>query len=119
MQHIKDNLRGLWRVGAETFATELAGAVDRVNYNQPIGRLNALAALVSYLPAADPRLYCIEEGNAQLPARLLDAAAAGGRAALRFGVGVRQVTQLADGRFELVTTSDDPGDNGELMAGCG
>ncbi|KAI8469589.1 MAG: Prenylcysteine lyase-domain-containing protein [Monoraphidium minutum] len=78
--HLRDNLKGLWGYGAARFAAELAGSVDKVNYNQPISHMNAMAALVSYLPAADPRLYRVAGGNGQLPAKLLEAAAAAGRA---------------------------------------
>ena len=67
--------------------------------------MNALAALVSYLPAADPSLYCIKEGNAALPAALLSAAAAGGWAHLRAGEGVASVARGDDGRFTLNTTA--------------
>ena len=78
-----------------------ARPADRVNYNQPLGSMNAMAALVSYLPASDPRLYQIAEGNGQLPAKLLEAAAAGGRARLLTGAGVREVARLGDGRYLL------------------
>jgi hypothetical protein len=46
--------RGLFRYGAGAFIEELAGAVNRINYDQANQGMNALAGLVSYLPAAQP-----------------------------------------------------------------
>lgn len=101
----QDNLRGLWRPGAARFATELAGAVDRVNYNQDIQTMNALAALVSYLPAADARLLSVAAGNAALPAALIEKGAREGWAALKTGVAVREAARGGDGRYTLNTTA--------------
>lgn len=96
---------GIWRFGALRFGKELAGAVDRVNYNQPIDQMNALAALVSYLPAADPSLFSIQEGNSQLPGKLLARAVARGRARVLLGRGVREVRRLKDGRYDLIVNA--------------
>jgi hypothetical protein len=48
--------QGLLRYGAAAFIEELAGAVNRINYNQRNEGMNALAGLVSYLPAAQPEV---------------------------------------------------------------
>lgn len=47
---------GILRYGAAAFIEELAGAVNRINYNQRNAGMNALAGLVSYLPAAQPEV---------------------------------------------------------------
>jgi hypothetical protein len=44
------------RYGFAAFVEELAGAVNRINYNQCNQGMNALAGLVSYLPAAQPEV---------------------------------------------------------------
>lgn len=106
LEHLKESLTGIWKPGAERFANELAGAVDRVNYNQAISTMNAMAALVSYLPAADPSLVSIQGGNSLLPLRLLEHAERDGRARVRLGAGVTEVTRLGDGRYQLNVTGD-------------
>ncbi|WIA35625.1 hypothetical protein OEZ86_004041 [Tetradesmus obliquus] len=77
---------GVLRYGAAAFIEELAGAVNRINYNQRNAGLNALAGLVSYLPAAQPEVYSIQEGNAALPRKL---AAAAKLQALHLGTAVQ------------------------------
>ena len=57
----QDNLLQYWRehigtsASAERFASELLGAVTRANYNQGNEEVNALAGLVSALPATGAR----------------------------------------------------------------
>eukprot|EP00879_Flechtneria_rotunda_P022346 GHRR01023577.1.p1 GENE.GHRR01023577.1~~GHRR01023577.1.p1 ORF type:complete len:446 (+),score=200.88 GHRR01023577.1:606-1943(+) len=87
-----------WRFGAARFAEELAGAVNRVNYNQPNQAMNALAGLVSYLPAADPDVYMIKEGNAALPHKL---AARLGLQAVHTGAAVTAVQLDSNGQYML------------------
>lgn len=54
---LQDHLgRGLFRYGSGRFIDELAGAINRINYNQRNQAMNALAGLVSYLPAAQPEV---------------------------------------------------------------
>lgn len=48
--------------GIELFTSEVVGAVGRVNYNQRVGELNALAGLVSLLPSTDSRVFTIQVG---------------------------------------------------------
>lgn len=68
--------------------------------------MNALAALVSYLPAADPSVRAVAEGLSEISRRALSEAAARGRAALRLGAGVTAVARGADGRYLLNVTGD-------------
>jgi hypothetical protein len=84
--------------------THIKKARTHTQTGQSIGTMNALAALVSYLPAADPSLFTVKEGNSQLPKRLIGRMAAGGWGRLEGGRGVREVRQLADGRFVLNIT---------------
>ncbi|KAK9823597.1 hypothetical protein WJX72_004119 [[Myrmecia] bisecta] len=57
------------------FGSELAAAVNRVNYNQG-NALNALAGMVSMLPTVDSRVFAIKGGNRRLPEELLKNASA-------------------------------------------
>eukprot|EP00775_Hariotina_reticulata_P008634 gene8634-8815_t len=82
---------GVLRYGAARFIEELAAAVNRINYNQPNEVLNAMAGLVSYLPAAEPEVYSIQQGNSALPQRL---AAAAQLEALHLRAAVLGVFQL-------------------------
>ncbi|CAM9810990.1 unnamed protein product, partial [Laminaria digitata] len=54
--------------------SELAHAVNRVNYNQDNG-LNALAGVVSLCPAVTGDLFAVEGGNSRLSEELLKASA--------------------------------------------
>jgi prenylcysteine oxidase/farnesylcysteine lyase len=58
------------------FASEFVSAASLVNYNQANINLNALAGLVSLLPAVDSRLYSIKEGNQKLAEGTFHAAGA-------------------------------------------
>jgi hypothetical protein len=49
-----------------SFASEFVSAASLVNYNQQNIDVNGLAGLVSLLPAVDPQLYSIKEGNEKL-----------------------------------------------------
>lgn len=97
---MQDHLsHGLWRYGAERFTDELAGAINRINYNQQNQVLNAMAGLVSYLPAAQPDIYYIKEGNAVLPQKL---AAAAALQAVHVGVAVQAVQLRSDRRYDVI-----------------
>jgi Prenylcysteine lyase len=61
VQYIHDYLHSY-----SNFASEFVAAASLVNYNSANIQLNALAGLVSLLPAVDPRLYSIKEGNQKL-----------------------------------------------------
>lgn len=78
------------------FASEFIAAVNRVNYNQD-NTLNALAGMVSMLPAMDPRVFKIKGGNEQLPQRLLQ----GAGVHLKRGWSVEEVRSAKGCRFEL------------------
>jgi hypothetical protein len=61
--------------GREHFMEDLAGAINRCNYNQQSTTMNALAGLVSYLPAAGSGgVWQVMGGNSLLAARMLHAA---------------------------------------------
>ncbi|KAF8056474.1 PCYOX1 [Scenedesmus sp. PABB004] len=97
--------------GAARFAAELAGAVSRINYNQANEQLNAMAGLVSYLPAAAPEVYAIKEGNSALPAALV---AAAGLEALHLRAAVAAVRREPGGAFSLDVNVSAP-DGGALQ----
>ncbi|PNH12489.1 Farnesylcysteine lyase [Tetrabaena socialis] len=67
--YMQEWLVRLW--GGAAFAEEVAGAVNRCNYNQGNSQLNALAGLVSYGPAAYGSVWSIQGGNRQLVSALL------------------------------------------------
>jgi len=54
------------------FQSELAAAVNRVNYNAPNHELSALAGLVSFVPMISGSLFAIDGGNQLLAASALD-----------------------------------------------
>lgn len=83
--------------GADLLAAELVGGVNRCNYNQANLELNALAGMVSMLPATEPDVFRIRGGNGLLPPALLAAA----NASVRCPLPVGAVHRRADGRFEL------------------
>lgn len=78
------------------FASEFVASVNRVNYGQG-NRLNALAGMVSMLPAVDSRIFKIEGGNQLLPRRLLQSAGVH----LKYGWNVNEVRAAKHGRYEL------------------
>ncbi|KAG2497883.1 hypothetical protein HYH03_004149 [Edaphochlamys debaryana] len=65
-----------WLFGGPAFCNEVAGAVNRCNYNQNNEHMNALACLVSFGPAAYGKTYQIVGGNRQLVTGLLAASGA-------------------------------------------
>lgn len=70
-QYMNATLRSPFAYGGRDFATNFAGAINRVNYNQHNAQLNGLAAAVSYIPAADQDVFALRDGNGQLATRLL------------------------------------------------
>jgi prenylcysteine oxidase/farnesylcysteine lyase len=50
---------------------ELIAAAVRVNYNQPLTTMNALAGAVGIIPLAKPDLFSVKEGNARIPELLI------------------------------------------------
>lgn len=83
------------------FASEFIAAINRVNYNQG-NTLNALAGMVSMLPAVDSRVFKIKGGNQLLPQRLLLKA----RAHVKRGWSVEEVRGIAKGCFQLHATKN-------------
>jgi protoporphyrinogen oxidase len=79
------------------FAAEFVAAASKVNYNQENFQLNALAGLVSLLPAADSRLFTIKEGNQELINRTLTAA----DAHVHLNTAVVSIAALDNGQFEV------------------
>lgn len=108
-----------------SFASEFVTAAGLVNYNQNTLELNALAGLVSLLPATDPRLFRVDQGNEKLAARILQHV----NATLNLNATVTQITKSPNGGFNLTvegcsagpwtTGRSNPG-GGETKAGsCG
>ena len=72
VQYIQDTFHD----ASSRFAKEIVASASKVNYNQENIELNALAGLVSLLPATDPRIFRIKEGNEKLISGVLSAAGA-------------------------------------------
>ncbi len=126
-----------WAWGVDKFAEELAGGINRCNYNQPTSSMNALASewgprvidlglgcrvervavdgtpgvcapcipgksagLVSFLPAAEGRVWAVREGNSQLAVRMLNASGA----TLALNTHVASLERAKDGTYTLTTT---------------
>ncbi|KXZ56140.1 hypothetical protein GPECTOR_1g119 [Gonium pectorale] len=97
--------RRWWLWGGGPFSDEVAGAINRCNYNQHNEQLNALAGLVSYGPAAYGNVWQIVGGNRQLVSGLLAESGATVHTAAR----VTRVARLADGKYLLAVTTGRPG----------
>jgi len=78
------------------FETEFVASVNRVNYNQE-NTINALAGMVSMLPAMDSRIFKIKGGNQHLPQRLLQEAGVH----MKEGWAVLEVRPAKGNRLEL------------------
>jgi hypothetical protein len=74
------------------FASEFVSAASITNYNQQNVQLNALAGLISLLPAVDPRLYSIKEGNQ----KLAEGAFAAAKANVHLHSAVREINAVVD-----------------------
>ncbi|KAL4428033.1 hypothetical protein ABPG75_002122 [Micractinium tetrahymenae] len=90
-------LRTNMGTSADLLAAELIGGVNRCNYNQANLELNALAGMVSMLPATEPSVFRIKGGNGLLPPALLAAA----NASVRWPLPVGVVRRLDDWCFAL------------------
>lgn len=89
VQYIHDYLHSY-----SNFASEFVSAASITNFNQQNLQLNALAGLVSLLPAVDPRLYSIKEGNQKLAEGTFAAA----KANLHLNSAVREITAVVGNR---------------------
>lgn len=102
--------------GGDLLVAEVLGGVNRCNYNQGNMQLNALAGMVSMLPATQPGAFRLKGGNGQLAPRLLSAV----NATVYCPVTVSGIARLADGRFSLSLAAAPLGDAGVGAAeSCG
>lgn len=69
-----------------------------MNYDQSNLQLNALAGLVSLLPATDSKVFAIKGGNSQLASATISAA----NVSVHLNTTVSLVALLKDGRFQLI-----------------
>jgi len=74
------------------FASEFVSAASITNYNQQNLQLNALAGLISLLPALDSRLYSIKEGNQKLAEGTFEAA----NATVHLNSAVREINAVVN-----------------------
>eukprot|EP00798_Chlamydomonas_sp_ICE-L_P018393 gene18393-24865_t len=91
----------LW--GTAAFMDELAAAINRCNYNQRNSQLNALAGLVSFLPAAAGSIWAIEGGNRRAASAMFKASGA----TLHKPCTVQAIHASEDGKFFLLTQCGD------------
>jgi len=84
-------------IGESLFADEFVAAASGTNYNQRNLDLNALAGLVSLLPAVDGRILRLQGGNQALPLEILAAV----NASVHLGHSVEKITVQPDGRYTL------------------
>ena len=73
VQYIRDTFHTY-----STFAAEIVAAASKTNYNQNNMELNAFAGLVSLLPATDPRVVRIKEGNTKIAETVIEHVVDGG-----------------------------------------
>ena len=79
------------------FAKEFVAGVGKTNYDQSAMELNALAGLVSLLPATDGKVVHIAEGNQQLVSRTLSKA----NVTVFTGRPVDTITMVDKGHFVI------------------
>lgn len=87
-------------IGESLFADEFVAAASGTNYNQRNLDLNALAGLVSLLPAVDGRVLRVQGGNQALPFKVITTV----NASLHLGQAVTKVILQPDGRYSLSFT---------------
>lgn len=97
-------LRTNMGTSADLLGAELIGGVNRCNYNQDNLQLNALAGMVSMLPATSPSVFRIKGGNGLLPQALLKAV----NASVRCPATVGMVHRQSDGSFTLHAATPEP-----------
>lgn len=61
-----------WPWGGRRFANEIAGAINKCNYNQKNEDLTALAGLVSFMPEANGDVWSVPGGNERVAVALLN-----------------------------------------------
>ena len=97
--------------GYGAFAREFVAGVNAVNYDQSNVQMNALAGLVSLLPATDSRLFAIKGGNWQLAGATLEATGAH----VRLNTTARTVQLQSDGTFQLTYETGEGATGAEMF----
>ena len=113
----QDYLNHWWSWGEDAFANDLAGAINRVNYNQRNEQMNALAGLVAYLPASgggQNATWAIEGGNSRLAVALIKAA---GGVTAKYNHKVSRVSRNASSGLFSVSFKTGPGRGDEVEEG--
>lgn len=103
VQFIQDSYRHYSR-----FAAEMVAAASLANYGQLNIDLNAFAGLVSLLPATDPRVFRIVQGNERLVEATLEAACA----TVHLHTRVAEIAATGDGTYHLTIETDEIIDSG-------
>lgn len=97
------------------FASEYVAAAGKVNYNQGNLDLNGMAGMISLIPATDPRLFRVQQGNQNLATGVMRLV----NASVFLNTIVTGIAKKEDGMYTLELECSSSGGGGVSVSATG